>query len=294
MRGVLLLAAAWICGATPAQDIGIDLGGGVLLDAGYRQLIVPDVDGGVAALALNDGARRWSFSGGQRPILVQKDLCLVQGEPGGPGELRLATLNTGDGDMIGRAVSALPPTVRADVAPTRSARFALRPLRVGRTTRLAWRFDPTSDQSPRPFSQQGVLSLHLPSARAAVLDVPPGDAQATPRTDVAWAQDDERSFFSADRQHVLTSLRFVRDGRATYRWRIYDLDQRRLATLSEDRPYAPFAVHRNLLVIADGRRLARDGADESADGREVRVRALPEGHVLWRTPIRDLMTPGEH
>ncbi|MEO1574854.1 MAG: hypothetical protein AAFU65_07830 [Pseudomonadota bacterium] len=287
VRVGFLAVSALVCAAAWAQDDGIDLGGGVLLDAGYRQLIVPDPEGGVVALALSDGARRWAFSGAERPVLVEKDLCLLQGEPRGLGELRLATLKTNDGKPIGQAVSALPASVRADVAPTRSSRFSLRPLRAAGRTRLAWTFDPASHDAPRPLSQRGVLTLHLPTARAAALDVPLPAPAPSPRTDVSWADENERSFFSADRQHVLNSLREIRDGRTTYRWRIYDLDQRRLATVTEDRPYAPFAVHRDTLVIADGRRLS------GAGGREVRVRSLTDGRLIWRASIRDLMTPTE-
>ena len=86
---------------------------------------------------------------------------------------------------------------------------------------------------------------------------------------------------------MLNSLRAIKDGRAGYRWRIYDRNQRRLAPLTESRPFAPFAVHGKHLVIADGRKLGAAGGHP----RELRVRSLSTGDVVWRTLIGNLLTP---
>lgn len=288
LRHTLLTLCTLLTIAAHPAESSVDLGGGLLLDTSRAQLIVPRPEGGIAAHALADGAKRWATSKADRPVLIDGDRCLAQRRAVRPGELLLATIDLTDGTRLARSRNPLPSTVTAGIYPHGGARFRLEPSAVSGVKRLIWRYDARDAKAPRALSQRGVLALDVPSARAAPVDAQAPDIEPfEARRDVMWLGERRRVYLSADQAHVLTSEPTAVDGKRAYRWRIYDRDERRIASLVESRPYAPFVVSDERLVIVD-RGSLRAG---SGFAREVRVRMLAAGDIAWRLDVGDLLSP---
>src|SRR5687767_13181259 len=95
------VAAAALLGGRPAaaqpgnDDEAVHLSAEVVIDTAAGLAYVTSQDGGIEAIDLRTGSRRWRSTAADRPLLLTGRLLLGQAEPrSSPGDLRLVTLDT--------------------------------------------------------------------------------------------------------------------------------------------------------------------------------------------------------
>ena len=263
----------------------VELGRGVLLDAERDQVIVSLQSRRLAALAIDDGARRWVYRKPARVVVVHNGLCLLQRSATPAGDLRLVTLDAGTGARRAQATSALPAGVNARLPTTATGSFDLVAVPRTRPLRLLWRFDARDTAAPKPLSQRGVLRVDVATAQAGPLDVRPPPWPAA--TADAAPDFGEYAYWSADRRHVIVSERVATDRGVSYRWQVYDRDRRRQAVINEAVRYARFVVHRDRLLVVGTPRRPEDGAAT----QQIRAWSMKDETEVWRAPLFDWRQP---
>jgi outer membrane protein assembly factor BamB len=306
---------------SPAGSAAVQLRPGVVIDPGQQRVYVAAPQGGIDAVNTSTGAVVWRSTAAAKPVGVVDRRLVAQAAPAnGETGLRVSVLDTATGraTMAPRTVP-LPAGVRAPVADTAEARFALTLERGDASSndaRLSWKFerptpargvrpgttdalsDPLADPPPLeaaaiPPQRSGAFRVNVTSGAIVPDDappVPPPLVETAPR-----AVPDRISglpptqVLSADGRHILASERIADDSTwDKYQWTIVERDTgRRIGQVRNHVAVAPFNVAGST-VMFESAPFARRTADRLVqEPLKIRAVDLTSGREIWNREVRD-------
>lgn len=282
--------------ALAAADAAFELRPGVVVDPTLGSLYRMRPQGGLDALALRDGASRWSSEEADVPLLVFGDWLLALRDPEVPrGTMTLVAFDRQSGSTVFTTTAALPEGTWAGVDDGLGKRFTVQAWHDGAVARFAWtsstrRIGGMRDSTTEPVVRSGVFALDLAAeSLVTTSDAPPVARRPDLPPEARLAGLDDLQFLAMDDGHVMTSVRFADDRTFDkYRWSVTSrANGDRVGTFDTFASYAPFGVVGQRVVHElppHGRRIAGEMVDLPLS---VQVVDLRTGRALWSEAVRD-------
>lgn len=297
---------------TEAQDTGIELRSGVVIDAEGRGYIMSP-DSQVHAVDLRTGDELWTTQAAAKPIGVINDQLVCQAEPKeSVGKMQVVTLDSKTGQTKTTTEVAMPAGVLPAVAEGLRGQFSVDLSTMHGDPVLAWQFSPrlpsglppddTPDgRAPLPpipgqgpqGALRGAFRLDLSSGQAEsisreqapLVSRQPAVAMvaAPDRVDVTGDQ-----FLSADQKHIMTSKRVGSPIEWNkYEVTVFDRQGTEIGTFRSHVSHAPFVVVDSKIIYTTNpyTRVTPDGQQS----RPLTLQSvdLPSGEQAWEKEVRD-------
>lgn len=165
----------------------IELSAGIIIDTDGGQAYVMAPEGGVTAVALQDGATLWHSDAVEKPLLLSENLLLGQAVPPASGEgvaIRMLRVD-GRGDVASEGVVPLPGGVDPIIEPTADRGFSVSAEPLNGDAMLRWEFRERPLRGlatgPDEVLPEEVLPDMGPARR--MLGAAPADAEAAPEAE---------------------------------------------------------------------------------------------------------------
>lgn len=275
---------------------------GVLIDPEHAQVLVMLPEGGIEAVALDDGGQRWRSKQADMPMAISGGGVLALAGPAKRGLIHYAFLDRVDGSVRGSHYAALPAPARALVDDRLGERFEIK----SQADLLHWEYrhsavtgallvsgaGPLHDaDASAPASKEstsvvlrGALRIDAKNSKLAAADGTTATTKSLP-VEIGLPQPGQpRRFRSMDGEHVLVSAEQAGGG---YRWRIEDAKGQRLGGFDIDWSYLPFLVVDDAALFVQPLGLRFDGGQAQIDFPTLVAMDLAAGTPRWRKEIRD-------
>lgn len=161
----------------------IELSSGIVVDMDGGRAYVMAPEGGVTAVALQDGTTLWHSNAAEKPLLLSEGLLLSQAVPLAPGEgVAIRMLLVDGGQVTSEGVLPLPGGVDPMIAPTADRGFNLSAESVDGDALLRWEFHERPLRGlatgPDEVLPEEILPGMGPAPRT--LGMAPADTEAAP------------------------------------------------------------------------------------------------------------------
>jgi hypothetical protein len=291
---------------------------GIVIDPSGNTAYVMTPEGGVAAIDLASGAKRWTSNAAAKPLAIVGNRLVSQVQPTTrTNRLELAVLDTSQrGAVAVRSATELPSSVRVGIGETLDGKFDTEPRLVGNSAVVAWRFEgqrlrgiiedaeggetnvaPEAQRAGTQQPLQGAVQIDMTTGAASPADV--GLTAAVPEQKRWILSANERvagaaptQYESADGRHIIASER-IADNRtwAQYRWTVFErATNRRVGEFQTHLAFTPFVV-RDSTLIYETTPYIRSGNEEPAKLRGIN---LTTGQEAWSVEIRELVYRGPY
>lgn len=266
---------------------GPSLHDGVVVAAGTAYVMSPS--GGIEAIDLASGARKWRSDAAAKPLAVSGGTLVAQAPPGEGEQLVLVCLETAGGAARTRSRVSLPGELKAEVTDTASQRTTVRALLSGSDVVVAWTIDarlargiPDDDDGP-----EAVGAARLNPATGEVVAEQGSEASSAALSGLTLDQMSELQ--SVDGQHMMRSapLSDPANLRAPYRWTITTAAGETVGVIDAPIGLAPFIVQGSLLIHVAPTAGYRDGDQFVRLPLRLRAVDVRSGAELWTVPVLD-------
>ncbi len=295
----VILLAAFTSLAAPGQAQTLQRG--VVIDIDNAQAIIMLPEGGIDALSLSDGSRRWHSKQADMPVALNGGSLLALAGPAKRGLIHYAFIDPANGAERGSHFASLPTPARALVDDRLGEQFAIK----ADDDLLFWDYRHeavtgallASDQGPTPDGEasvetskessaialSGTLRMDASQSKLIAESGAPDAGKALP-VEIGQPQAGmPRRFRSADAAHVLVSSEAADGG---YRWRIEDAKGQPIGEFDLGWSYLPFIVVDQAVLLV--RPLGLRFADQpQIDFPTLVAFDLKSGLPRWQREIRD-------
>jgi hypothetical protein len=301
-RIALIVLTLLAYAAAFAQQAGLPLREGVVIDKARNTIYVLGPDKKLKAVSLASGEVQWTSSDSLKPLAMVNGRLLAQAVSA-RNELVVAQLDMNQrGRQINRNSIALPGNVKADFRPSVSAAFKTYARVINGETYILWEYhqaplrgmpdEDSAKETTDPFSQSGLIKVESTNGRLSTSALP--KAQLNKRIKIGTttegvSNNTEQQFLSTDENHVLTSRRIA--GNEEFFNYVWEISERssgtKLGEIRDYRSYAPFYVSGTTIIYEIGP-YARmvNGALQEVPLHVIAVN-LTNGREVWRTPVFD-------
>ena len=294
-------------GEKPADASPFELTAGVVIDPVAHLACVMSEKGGIDAVDLQSGERRWHSKDGDKPIALADHLLLAMEASSSKGQvLGLVVLDIhADGRSVRTQTVELPASVVTGVDDLRTSEFMIGGKAAGRDVAVSWAFAShlRRARGRLPPGEEG-FAADPPVARGAFrIDLATGaTSDATSGADLvpflssrplsATEQlpiDKGVQFVSADGSHVLSAARVSRAATEDrYVWTLSDrASGRELGRMRTRWSSGPFFMSSNDVIFLTHRIGRWVEGKVVEEGVRVRAVDLDSGKERWVWPIRD-------
>jgi hypothetical protein len=300
-RSILALAASLalvpaMSGAQAPEGTSSALFEGVVIDAATGTAFVMSPKGGVDAVDLATGARKWNSRAAVRPIMIGDGGLLAQAPPSENGLLEVVTLDTAAGIVKDRMSLELPAGINASVIDTPAQKTRVGGYRdAGGDAVVTWDIE---RKPARGMAPAGVDEIQRLRGGARL------DRAARRAVAVAVAGDDEGlSNLTIEEMSQLRSI----DGRhlmrvthnpdrtnlaAPYSLSISDESGATIATIDSTVSLTPFIVIDSTLYYVAQPSIVLEGGAYVSEPLRLKAISLASGTQAWAAPVLDILHVG--
>jgi hypothetical protein len=263
-------------------------------------------DGGIEAVALNNGLVEWKSIQADKPlaILNGKLVCLATGTDAG-NELKFTTLDIATrGNKLSERTLPLPDKVIVSVDERIQSSFETSAYMKDGSVYLMWKYtaqpvkgydqreDKTEDiRGPR--TEKGLIQLKpdLEQIESIVADNIMAEIEIRPKSEFTEAQISRikgRQFYSIDKKHIVGVERInSEDSWIKYKWTLYDLSGNEIGSFNSHFSYMPFYLKDSKLVFVTSPYAKRNGNEMIEEPLKIRSVSLDTGKEIWSKAVRD-------
>lgn len=300
----VILLAMLVGVALPAHSQTLQRG--VVIDLSNDQALVMLPEGGIDAIALSDGSRRWHSKQADMPVALSGGSLLALAGPAKRGLIHYAFLDPASGAERGSHYASLPTPARALVDDRLGEKFVL----TADDDLLHWNYQheavtgallandhgPSADgEAASQTSKESTAialsgSLRIDAGQSKLLaekDLP-GNAKALPAEIGQPRAGEPRRFRSVDDAHRLVSSEAAGGG---YRWRIENPQGQALGEFDAEWSYLPFIVTDDAVLVVRPLGL-RFAAEPQIDFPALVALDLRSGQPRWEKEVRDTVFRG--
>jgi hypothetical protein len=287
MQRVLPLVALLLTPAIAgAQVAGPTLHDGVVVNAADGVAYLMSPSGGIEAIDLASGARKWKSEAAAKPLAISGRTLVAQAAPGEGEQLVLVCLESGGGATRSRSRVTLPGELKAEVNDTPSQRTSVRAAPSGSDVVVAWTIDVTPARGvPDDNGLEAVGATRLnPETGEVVTEGSDASAAVSNLTLEQMAE-----MRSIDGQHVMRSAPSSDPAnfRAAYRWTIATAAGETLGVVDGPVGLAPFFVQGSQLFHVAPMTGYRDGDQFVQLPLRLRAIDVRSGAELWTVAVHD-------
>jgi hypothetical protein len=187
--GILLLIGAYRSMAQSQTNLNaFPLGPGVIVDPSKDRAYVMTPHGGVKAIGALQGNRIWDSRESPKPLkdvakplaVVGDNLVVQVDAPPSGNELRIASISTSDGSLVGFVKKTMPSGVDPTITETSRGRFSAIAQPTGDRANVTWNFAPRVPRGVPPGAEEKLQPTEeaagAASAPSAVPPSPTGGA----------------------------------------------------------------------------------------------------------------------
>ncbi len=268
---------------------GPSLHDGVVVNPSGGAAYVMSPSGGIEAIDLASGARKWKSDAAAKPLAVSGGTLVAQATPGEGEQLVLVCLETGGGAARTRSRVSLPGELKAQVTDTANQRTTVRALLSGSDVVVAWTIDARlargiADGDDGP---EAVGAARLNPATGEV--VAAEGAEASSATLSSLTLDQMSELRSIDGQHLMRSapLSDPANVRTPYRWTITTAAGETVGVVDAPIGLAPFIVQGSLLIHVAPTSGYRDGNQFVRLPLRLRAIDARSGAEVWTVAVLD-------
>lgn len=290
-------------GKTVIAQSALQMRDGVVVDAGRSMVYLLNPQKKLEAVSLATGQVAWTSSDSLKPLAIVDQNLLVQAISRG-NRLVLLQLDVNQrGRVLTRDSIALPANIKADYRPSINTAFNSYARLVNGEAYVLWeyyktmlkgRYDEDEREDTLQAMQTGIIRVtkntgRLIPAQKSAIPTAQLNRSIKPGRNEGFGKGKEQEYFSADQNHILSSLRMLRKNEFNnYRWQVFVRSTRnKVGELEDYRAYAPFMVTGSTLIYEIGpyERLV-NGKVQEVPLYIVAV-DLAAGKELWRRPVFD-------
>jgi hypothetical protein len=268
---------------------GASLHDGVVVSASEGAAYVMSPSGGIEAIDLASGARKWRTDAAAKPLAVSGGTLVAQAPPGAGEQLVLVCLETGGGAARTRSRVSLPGDLKAEVANTANQVTTVRALLSGPDVVVAWTIDTRLARGIADADDgvEAVGATRLNPATGEVVADPGSQASSEALSGLTLDQMSELR--SVDGQHTMRSapLSDPANVRAHYRWTITTAAGAPVGVVDASVGLAPFIVQGSLLIHVAPTSGYRDGDQFVRLPLRLRAIDVRSGAEVWTVPVFD-------
>ncbi len=268
---------------------GPSLYDGVVVNPAAGTAYVMSPSGGIEAIDLASGARRWRSDAAAKPLAVSGGTLVAQAAPGEGEQLVLVCLETGGGAARTRSRVSLPGDLKAEVSDTANQQTTVRALLSGPDVVVAWTIDARLARGIAEGDDgvDAVGAARLNPATGEVVAAEASDASSAALSGLTLDQMSELQ--SVDGQHKMrsTPLSDPANVRAPYRWTITTAAGEAVGVVDAPVGLAPFIVQGSQLIHVAPTSGYRDGNQFVRLPLRLRAIDVRSGAEIWTVPVLD-------
>ena len=282
-----------------AQSSGIEIQSGVVVDKEAARVFLMLPGGGTESVQIASGTSNWISSEIDRPLALDNGRLVGHIDSRQSGQLALAYINAGSGDLVSEFDLDLPTEVVTRIDDGLSTQFRIRALAGAGLQNLRWDFQRKVAQgmpgNPEQQKLSGLIDVDVRSLTAAPSIQPAQPLQV--QVDIERLMIPGlfgRQFASQSGNFVLESnlLPIGTDPVRKYHWKIYSRDGTSIGETTIQMSYSPFVVVGDHLLLITPSRLTVQGGVDDEEPVSIRVIDLRTGELAWKRAIRDTVYIG--
>jgi hypothetical protein len=292
-----------LCSNSIAQNNFVQLRDGVIISKTRNEVYITTTEGKVQALDFN-GQTLWTSTAAATPVAIfnTKLLCLSKTSSPVNG-IDIIELDISRKGNRQDAYKTLLP-VNKNKQETANAVFTIVPKVFQNNIYLTWQYTSfplrgiyEADSTPGnklPVSDSGALRLDKAAGKLRTIKKSQLPAAFYQQKAIAPAaliniKDKYGQFYSADRQHTLTSTRIAGDSVFEhYQWEIFEVaTNKKIGQLRDYRSFAPFYVSGNIIVYEKGPYVVAVKNDVEQAPLQLTAVDITNGQTLWKKQIFD-------
>jgi outer membrane protein assembly factor BamB len=289
-----------------AQQAGVPLREGVVIDKARNTVYVLGPDKKLKAVSLTTGEVQWTSTDSLKPLAMVNGRLLAQAISA-RNELVITQLDVNQrGRQLSRNSITLPTNVKAGFRSSASTMFKTYARVINGETYILWEYHQaplrgmpdgdsvTNKEAAGPLSQSGIIRVdaasgRLSTAQKSALPLAQLNKRIKLNKSEGITNNADQQFLSTDENHILASRRIAGNEEFfNYQWEIFERSSgTKIGELRDYRSFAPFYVTGTTIIYEIGP-YARmvNGALQEVPLQLVAVN-LTNGRELWRTSIFD-------